>query len=87
MLTGGVSNAKAMGASGINTKQEADMYFAAMPQPDFSSYDALMESLDAIVKYTNDFNASHGTSIGNGRVATVVNNNTVSDSDRSALGY
>lgn len=87
MLTGGVSNAKAMGASGINTKQEADMYFAAMPQPDFSSYNALMESLDAIVKYTNDFNASHGTSIGNGRVATVVNNNTVSDSDRSALGY
>ncbi len=87
MLTGGVSNAKAMGASGINTKQEADMYFASMPQPDFSSYDSLIDSLNRIVKYTDDFNAAHGTSIGNGRVAKVVDNNTVSASDRQSLGY
>lgn len=87
LLTGGVSNAKAMGASGINTKQEADMYFSAMPRPDFSSYDSLMDSLDAIVEYTDKFNAAHGTSIGNGRVKKVVSNNTISDSERNSLGY
>ncbi|EOV8144459.1 hypothetical protein ACOJDJ_000154 [Cronobacter dublinensis] len=58
MLTGGVANAKAMGASGINTKAEADMYFKAMPRLDKTSPQALQNSLEKIQAYTKQFNAT-----------------------------
>lgn len=65
MLTGGVANAKALGASGINTKAEAEMYFKAMPRLDKTSPEALQNSLDKIQAYTSQFNETkrgHSTS-------------------------
>lgn len=56
MLTQGVGAAKEMGASGINTKAEADMYFKGMPRIDRTSISALKNSLLKIKAYTEQFN-------------------------------
>ncbi|ELQ8980633.1 hypothetical protein R3B00_001295 [Klebsiella pneumoniae] len=56
MLTQGVGDAKNMGASGINTKEEAQMYFAKMPSLDPMNMD---ESIQQIRDYTNAWNSKH----------------------------
>lgn len=85
MLTRGVGAAKAMGASGINTKEEAEMYFAAMPRLDFSSEDALRESAKRIKQYTDDWNSSYGVSSSSSSVTSV--NTGMTDSKRAQYGY
>ncbi|HHI2551356.1 TPA: hypothetical protein ACP41M_001072 [Klebsiella aerogenes] len=60
MQNQGIADAKAAGASGINTVAEAKMYFQGMPQLDYSSPQALKSSLENIRDYTNEFNQSHG---------------------------
>lgn len=57
MLSQGVADAKAMGASGINTAAEAQMYFRGMPRLDYTSPNALQRSIDDIKSYTQRFNA------------------------------
>lgn len=57
MRSSGVADAKAMGASGINTAAEAELYFQGMPRLNYSSKAALLRSLDEIEAYTADFNA------------------------------
>ncbi|MBY5300758.1 hypothetical protein FP371_21320 [Citrobacter freundii] len=59
MLKQGVSDAKNMGASGINTAAEAKMYFQAAPQLDMSSPDAMLDSAKALDDYTKAFNSKH----------------------------
>jgi len=90
MLTKGIGAARSMGASGINTKDEAEMYFAAMPRLDFSSEDALKSSLNDIKTYTDDWNSAHSgyMSSGNGNSNSGQAINTgITDSQRSAYGY
>lgn len=89
MLTRGVSAAKNMGASGINSAYEAEMYFAAMPKLDFSSEEALKASAKRIADYTDAWNSAHPDYSSNEQSShgTAIGNNIVSDSDRSALGY
>lgn len=64
MQNQGIAAAKDMGASGINTIQEAKMFFGSMPQIDFSSPDALRESLRTIDEYTQTFNSQHKVNLG-----------------------
>ncbi|EIH8418356.1 phage DNA ejection protein, partial [Escherichia coli] len=45
MQNQGIAAARDMGASGINTVAEAKMYFQGMPQVDFSSPEALQQSM------------------------------------------
>ncbi|MCX8985112.1 hypothetical protein [Citrobacter portucalensis] len=59
MLKQGVSDAKNMGASGINTAAEAKMYFQSAPQIDYSSPDAMIDSAKALDEYTKSFNSKH----------------------------
>lgn len=67
MLKQGVSDAKNMGASGINTAAEAKMYFQAAPQLDMSSPDAMLDSAKALDEYTKAFNSKHNVNYGNQR--------------------
>lgn len=53
MQNQGVAAAKDMGASGINTIPEARMYFQSMPQLDYSSPEAMQQSLRDIQEYTD----------------------------------
>lgn len=69
MLTQGVGEAKAMGASGINTPQEAQMYFASMPRLDKSSPEAFQQSVAKIKAYTDSFNQKNATVQGASRPA------------------
>lgn len=64
MQNQGIAAAKDMGASGINTIQEAKMFFGSMPQIDFSSPAALRESLGTINEYTQTFNSQHKVNLG-----------------------
>lgn len=64
MQNQGIAAAKDMGASGINTIQEAKMFFGSMPQIDFSSPAALRESLRTINEYTQTFNSQHKVNLG-----------------------
>ena len=45
MQNQGVAAARDMGASGINTVAEAKMYFQGMPQVDYSSPEAMQQSI------------------------------------------
>lgn len=60
MRSAGVADAKAMGASGINTAAEAEMYFQGMPRLNYSSKAALLRSLQEVEDYTASFNAKQG---------------------------
>ncbi|MGE9716555.1 DNA transfer protein, partial [Escherichia coli] len=51
MQNQGIAAARDMGASGINTVAEAKMYFQGMPQVDFSSPEALQQSMRDIQQY------------------------------------
>ncbi|MBG3114805.1 phage DNA ejection protein [Proteus mirabilis] len=64
MQNQGIGAARAMGASGINTVDEAKMYFQSMPQLDFSSPQALRNSIKIINKYTQDYNARNNANLG-----------------------
>ena len=54
------------GASGINTVAEAKMYFQGMPQVDFSSPEALQQSMRDIQQYTDNYNQQYNVNVGNG---------------------
>ncbi|HEK0450036.1 TPA: phage DNA ejection protein [Proteus mirabilis] len=59
-----IEKAKAMGASGINTIPELEIYKKGLPQPDFSSPRAIRETLKAIDQYNKDFNSGKNANLG-----------------------
>lgn len=64
MQNQGIEAARDMGASGINTVAEAKMYFQGMPQMDYSSPDAMKQSLMEIQEYTNNYNQQYNADVG-----------------------
>lgn len=66
MQNQGIAAARDMGASGINTVAEAKMYFQGMPQVDFSSPEALQQSMRDIKQYTDNYNQQYNVNVGNG---------------------
>ncbi|HBB6396371.1 TPA: phage DNA ejection protein [Escherichia coli] len=66
MRNQGIAAARDMGASGINTVAEAKMYFQGMPQVDFSSPEALQQSMRDIQQYTDNYNQQYNVNVGNG---------------------
>lgn len=66
MQNQGVAAARDMGASGINTIAEAKMYFQGMPQVDYSSPEAMQQSIREIQEYTNNYNKQYNVNVGNG---------------------
>ena len=65
MQNQGIAAARDMGASGINTVQEAKMYFQGMPQVDYSSPEAMQQSLRDIKQYTDNYNQQYNVDVGN----------------------
>ena len=66
MQNQGIAAARDMGASGINTVAEAKMYFQGMPQVDYSSPEAMKQSIREIQQYTNNYNQQYQVDVGNG---------------------
>ncbi|HAJ7126401.1 TPA: DNA transfer protein [Escherichia coli] len=66
MQNQGIAAARDMGASGINTVAEAKLYFQGMPQVDFSSPEALQQSMRDIQQYTDNYNQQYNVNVGNG---------------------
>lgn len=66
MQNQGVAAARDMGAHGINTIAEAKMYFQGMPQVDYSSPEAMQQSIREIQEYTNNYNQQYNVNVGNG---------------------
>lgn len=64
MQNQGVAAARDMGASGINTVAEAKMYFQGMPQVDYSSPEAMQQSIRDISEYTNNYNQQYQVNVG-----------------------
>lgn len=64
MQNQGIAAARDMGASGINTVAEAKMYFQGMPQVDYSSPDAMQNSLRDIKQYTDQYNQQYSVDVG-----------------------
>ncbi|WP_447314618.1 phage DNA ejection protein [Klebsiella michiganensis] len=64
MQNQGVAAARDMGASGINTVAEAKMYFQGMPQVDYSSPQAMQQSIRDIQEYTDNYNQQYQVSVG-----------------------
>ncbi|EJH2819496.1 DNA transfer protein [Salmonella enterica] len=64
MQNQGVAAARDMGASGINTIAEAKMYFQGMPQVDYSSPEAMQQSIREIQEYTNNYNQQYNVDVG-----------------------
>lgn len=64
MQNQGIAAARDMGASGINTVAEAKMYFQGMPQVDYSSPDAMQNSLRDIKQYTDQYNQQYSVNVG-----------------------
>lgn len=67
MQNQGIAAARDMGASGINTVAEAKMYFQGMPQVDYSSPNAMQQSLRDIQQYTDQYNQQYNVNIDSGR--------------------
>lgn len=67
MQNQGIAAARDMGASGINTVAEAKMYFQGMPQVDYSSPEAMQQSVRDIQQYTDQYNQQYSVSIGGGK--------------------
>ncbi|MEY7151304.1 phage DNA ejection protein [Enterobacter cloacae] len=65
MQNQGIAAARDMGASGINTVAEAKMYFQGMPQVDYSSPEAMQQSLRDIQQYTDQYNQQYSVNVGN----------------------
>lgn len=66
MQNQGIAAARDMGASGINTVAEAKMYFQGMPQIDYSSPEAVQESVRNIRQYTDQYNQQYNVNVGGG---------------------
>ncbi|EIX9027257.1 phage DNA ejection protein, partial [Klebsiella aerogenes] len=66
MQNQGIAAARDMGASGINTVAEAKMYFQGMPQVDYSSPEAIQQSMRDIQQYTDNYNQQYQVNVGNG---------------------
>lgn len=66
MQNQGIAAARDMGASGINTVAEAKMYFQGMPQVDYSSPEAMQQSVRDIQQYTDNYNQQYQVDVGNG---------------------
>lgn len=66
MQNQGIAAARDMGASGINTVAEAKMYFQGMPQVDYSSPDAMQQSMRDIQQYTDNYNQQYQVDVGSG---------------------
>jgi hypothetical protein len=66
MQNQGIAAARDMGASGINTVAEAKMYFQGMPQVDYSSPDAMQQSMRDIQQYTDNYNQQYQVDVGRG---------------------
>lgn len=66
MQNQGIAAARDMGASGINTVAEAKMYFQGMPQVDYSSPEAMQQSMRDIQQYTDNYNQQYHVDVGNG---------------------
>lgn len=64
MQNQGIAAARDMGASGINTVAEAKMYFQGMPQVDYSSPEAMQQSLRDIQQYTDNYNQQYSVNVG-----------------------
>lgn len=64
MQNQGIAAARDMGASGINTVAEAKLYFQGMPQVDFSSPEALQQSMRDIQQYTDNYNQQYNVNVG-----------------------
>ncbi|ECQ2335466.1 DNA transfer protein [Escherichia coli] len=64
MQNQGVAAARDMGASGINTVAEAKMYFQGMPQVDYSSPEAMQQSIREIQEYTDNYNQQYNVNVG-----------------------
>lgn len=64
MQNQGIAAARDMGASGINTVAEAKMYFQGMPQVDYSSPDAMQQSMRDIQQYTDQYNQQYSVDVG-----------------------
>lgn len=64
MQNQGVAAARDMGASGINTVAEAKMYFQGMPQVDYSSPEAMQQSIRDISEYTDNYNQQYKVDVG-----------------------
>ncbi|HAJ7005021.1 TPA: DNA transfer protein [Escherichia coli] len=64
MQNQGIAAARDMGASGINTEAEANRYFQGMPKPDFSSPEALQQSMRDIQQYTDNYNQQYNVNVG-----------------------
>lgn len=64
MQNQGIAAARDMGASGINTVAEAKMYFQGMPQVDYSSPEAMQQSVRDIQQYTDDYNQQYQVNVG-----------------------
>ncbi len=64
MQNQGVAAARDMGASGINNVAEAKMYFQGMPQVDYSSPEAMQQSIREIQEYTNNYNQQYNVNVG-----------------------
>lgn len=70
MQNQGIAAARDMGASGINTVAEAKMYFQGMPQVDYSSPEAMQQSLRDIQQYTDNYNQQYSVDVGNRNAQT-----------------
>ena len=71
MQNQGIAAARDMGASGINTVAEAKMYFQGMPQVDYSSPEAMQQSVRDIQQYTDNYNQQYQVNVGgSGRQST-----------------
>lgn len=66
MQNQGVAAARDMGASGINTVAEAKMYFQGMPQVDYSSPEAMKQSISGIKEYTDNYNRQYNVNLQGG---------------------
>lgn len=66
MQNQGIAAARDMGASGINTVAEAKMYFQGMPQIDYSSPEAMQQSVRNIQQYTDNYNRQYQVNVGGG---------------------
>ena len=64
MQNQGIAAARDMGASGINTVAEAKMYFQGMPQVDYSSPEAMQQSVRDIQQYTDNYNQQYQVNVG-----------------------
>lgn len=70
MQNQGIASARDMGASGINTVAEAKMYFQGMPQVDYSSPQAMQQSMKDISQYTDQYNQQYQVNVGGKGAAT-----------------